>query len=81
MSSPDGTAGLIPRRRGGSSTPPGIERRVSPHFLRHAQASYALERGAKVTTVRDTLGYSSIATTDRYAHARPGESSGDVLAV
>jgi integrase/recombinase XerD len=59
----------------------GIERRVSPHFLRHAHASHALERGAKVTTVRDTLGHSSIAITDRYAHARPGESSGDVLAV
>jgi integrase/recombinase XerD len=59
----------------------GIERRVSPHFLRHAHASHALERGAKVTTVRDTLGHSSIAITDRYAHARPEESSGDVLAV
>jgi integrase/recombinase XerD len=59
----------------------GIEKAVSPHFLRHAHASHALERGAKVTTVRDTLGHSSIAITDRYAHARPGESSGDVLAV
>lgn len=59
----------------------GLERRVSPHWLRHAHASHALERGAKVTTVRDTLGHASIAITDRYAHARPGESSGDVLAV
>jgi integrase/recombinase XerD len=59
----------------------GIEKAVSPHFLRHSHASHALERGAKVTCVRDTLGHSSIAVTDRYAHARPGESSGDVLAV
>jgi site-specific recombinase XerD len=59
----------------------GIEKAVSPHFLRHAHASHALERGAKVTTVRDTLGHSSIAITDRYAHARPGESSGSVLPV
>jgi integrase/recombinase XerD len=59
----------------------GIEQHVSPHFLRHSHASHAIERGAKVTTVRDTLGHSSIAVTDRYAHARPGESSGDVLAV
>jgi integrase/recombinase XerD len=59
----------------------GIEKHVSPHFLRHSHASHALERGAKVTCVRDTLGHSSIAVTDRYAHARPGESSGDVLAV
>jgi site-specific recombinase XerD len=59
----------------------GIEKAVSPHFMRHAHASHAIERGVKVTTVRDTLGHSSIAVTDRYAHARPGESSGDVLAV
>jgi site-specific recombinase XerD len=59
----------------------GIEKAVSPHFLRHSHASHAIERGAKVTCVRDTLGHSSIAVTDRYAHARPGESSGDVLAV
>jgi site-specific recombinase XerD len=49
---------------------------VSPHWMRHAHASHALDRGAKVTVVRDTLGHSSIAVTDRYAHARPGESSG-----
>jgi integrase/recombinase XerD len=59
----------------------GIEKNVSPHFLRHSHASHALDRGARVTCVRDTLGHSSIAVTDRYAHARPGESSGDVLAV
>jgi integrase/recombinase XerD len=59
----------------------GIEKHVSPHFLRHSHASHALDRGARVTCVRDTLGHSSIAVTDRYAHARPGESSGDVLAV
>jgi integrase/recombinase XerD len=59
----------------------GIDRIVSPHWLRHAHASHALDRGAKVTVVRDTLGHSSIAVTDRYAHARPGESSGLSLAV
>jgi integrase/recombinase XerD len=55
--------------------------RVSPHFLRHAHASHAIDRGVKITTVRDTLGHSSIAVTDRYSHARPGESSGLALAV
>jgi integrase/recombinase XerD len=57
----------------------GIGQKVSPHWFRHAHASHALEHGARVTLVRDTLGHSSIAVTDRYAHARPGESSGDVL--
>jgi hypothetical protein len=37
--------------------------------------------GVKVTVIRDTLGHSSIAITDRYAHARPEESSGLALAV
>jgi site-specific recombinase XerD len=59
----------------------GIKKDVSPHFLRHAHASHALERGVKVTVIRDTLGHSSIAITDRYAHARPEESSGLALAV
>jgi site-specific recombinase XerD len=59
----------------------GIKKDVSPHFLRHAHASHALERGVKVTDIRDTLGHSSIAIADRYAHARPEESSGLALAI
>lgn len=59
----------------------GIERSVSPHFMRHAHATRAIDRGVKITTVRDTLGHSSIAVTDRYAHVRPTESSGTSLAV
>jgi len=59
----------------------GIARSVSPHFMRHAHATHAIDRGATITTVRDTLGHSSIAVTDRYAHVRPAESSGLVLAI
>lgn len=49
--------------------------RVSPHWLRHASASHAIDRGAKLTLVRDTLGQSSIAVTDVYSHARPNDGS------
>lgn len=59
----------------------GIEKAVSPHWMRHAHASHALDHGAKITAVRDTLGHSSFSTTNRYAHAKKGESSGDALAV
>lgn len=59
----------------------GIAGDVSPHWLRHAHASHAIERGAPLPLVRDTLGHASIATTDIYAHARSGESSGRYLAV
>ena len=53
--------------------------KASPHWFRHAHASHALDRGAPVHLVATTLGHASLATTSRYAHARPGESSGDFL--
>lgn len=52
---------------------------VSPHWIRHAHASHAIERGAPLPLVRDTLGHASISTTDIYAHSRQGESSGKYL--
>jgi integrase/recombinase XerD len=55
--------------------------RVSPHWIRHAHASHALDRKAPVMLVRDTLGHASIATTNKYSHARPGESSGTFLTI
>ena len=48
---------------------------ISPHWLRHAHASHAMDRGAKIHLVRETLGHASVATTGRYLHARPDESS------
>jgi integrase/recombinase XerD len=53
----------------------GIKGKVSPHWLRHAHASHALERGAKIHLVAETLGHSSVAVTSRYLHARPEDSS------
>lgn len=58
----------------------GLDKNVSPHWLRHAHASHALDRGAPVHLVKDTLGHASLATTSRYAHARPGDSSALYLA-
>jgi site-specific recombinase XerD len=54
-------------------------RAVSPHWFRHAHASHAIDHGASLVLVRDTLGHGSLATTNRYTHARPGESSGSFL--
>jgi site-specific recombinase XerD len=53
----------------------GLEKKVSPHWLRHAHASHALERGAPIHLVQATLGHASLSTTGRYLHARPTESS------
>lgn len=57
----------------------GVERDVSPHWLRHAHASHSLDRGAPTHLVKETLGHQSLATTSRYTHARPDDSSGNYL--
>jgi integrase/recombinase XerD len=59
----------------------GIERNVSPHWLRHAHGSHALDRGAPIHLVQATLGHASVATTGKYLHARPKESSSRFLAI
>jgi len=59
----------------------GLDPAVSAHWLRHAHASHALDRGAPIHLVQATLGHASVATTGRYLHARPNDSSGRWLAV
>lgn len=59
----------------------GILGSVSAHWLRHSHASHALDRGANIALVRDTLGHSSLAITSRYTHAKPNESSALHLAI
>ncbi len=54
----------------------GLEQHVSPHWMRHAHASHALDRSAPIHLVQATLGHASVSTTGRYLHARPTESSG-----
>ena len=57
----------------------GIEGQVSPHWLRHSHASHSLDHGAPLSLVQQTLGHSSIATTEKYLHAKPDDSSGMYL--
>ncbi|WP_345772051.1 tyrosine-type recombinase/integrase [Azospirillum formosense] len=59
----------------------GLDERLSAHWLRHAHASHALDRGAPIHLVQATLGHASVATTGRYLHARPSDSSARYLAV
>jgi len=59
----------------------GLPSDVSAHWLRHAHASHALDRGAPIHLVQATLGHASVATTGRYLHARPSESSAKFLGV
>lgn len=57
----------------------GIERNVSPHWLRHTHATEALNNGAKIHVVCKQLGHSSLSTTGKYLHTRPDESSSDFV--
>jgi len=57
----------------------GIDKDVSPHWLRHAHASHALDHGAPTHLVKETLGHKSLTTTSKYSHARPDDSSSNYL--
>jgi integrase/recombinase XerD len=59
----------------------GLSAEVSAHWLRHAHASHFLDRGAPIHLVQATLGHASVATTGRYLHARPSDSSARYLGV
>jgi len=56
-----------------------VRQQVSPHWLRHAHASHALDHHAGIHLVQVTLGHASLATTSRYVHARPTDSSSNYL--
>jgi site-specific recombinase XerD len=57
----------------------GVNQNATTHWLRHAHASHALDRGAPIHLVQATLGHASIATTSRYLLARPRDSSARFL--
>ena len=44
----------------------GINPKLSAHWLRHAHASHAMDRGAALPVVQSTLGHGNIAVTSGY---------------
>lgn len=88
----EGGAGPVFRSRNGGALQPrqvhDIVKRActraklpaaSAHWFRHSHASHSLDHGCPPHIVQATLGHSSLSTTSRYVHVRPGDSSSRYL--
>ncbi len=59
----------------------GIEARVTAHWMRHAHATHAMDAGAPLPLISQTLGHASMETTARYLHVNPEKSSAKYISL
>ncbi len=61
---------LVERYRRGA----GIEKRITPHSLRHTFATHKARQGVNAFQLRDYLGHATVATTQLYVHLSQDEA-------
>ena len=59
----------------------GIDKPVSPHWLRHSHSTHSLLRGCPIHVLQNSLGHESLSTTQGYLHLLKGDGSSLYLGV
>nr|BFD64860.1 hypothetical protein BdHM001_35410 [Bdellovibrio sp. HM001] len=73
------TTSAIYRVLVGAGVKAKIARPAHPHRFRHSSAAHAVENGAPIDVVKNTLGHSDISSTGQYLNLKPKKSNAHFL--